>query len=270
MSVPEEDIVEFRKNFAVISHDFDLKNIFNADETALYYNALPEKTLNPVSVPAVGSKKSKDRVTLLLGGSTLGEKLSPLVIGKYRSPRCLRGLDVKALPCTYKNSLNAWMTSEIFQHWLSEVNQKMVEQHRKILIIVDNATCHRTTREFSNIKLVFLPPNCTSVLQPMDQGVIWSFKCLFRKKLLEIVISSVEDEPKISKHKISVLEAMHFVRRAWVEVHPEVIKNAFRRTNLMPTEGTIASPPPDVSCELIQDFSEYVKIDDHLFAEDSL
>ena len=43
-------------------------------------------------------------------------------------------------------------------------------QKRKVALILDNCTGH------PNIKLIFLPPNTTSVTQPMNQGTITSFK----------------------------------------------------------------------------------------------
>ena len=268
IDVPRNDVAEFKGNFPSLSSGFDAKDIFNADETALYYNALPDRTLSWKSIPVSGTKKMKDRVTLLLGGSMLGEKLNPLVIGRYHSPRCLKGLDRTSLPCSYKDSRNAWMNSNIFRQWLSELNEKMARQRRKILLLVDNAACHRNAGELSNIEIVFLPPNCTSILQPMDQGVIWSFKCHFRRKLLEFVISSVENGAEISKQKISILEAMHFAKRAWAEVHPDVIKNAFRKADLAPRgEGDLCLSP-EITCDLIPNFSQYVKIDENLFQEE--
>ena len=41
--------------------------------------------------------------------------------------------------------------------------------------------------------LVFLPPIVTSVVQPLDQGLIASFKIQYKKKLLWWVLSKYDD-----------------------------------------------------------------------------
>jgi hypothetical protein len=43
--------------------------------------------------------------------------------------------------------------------------------------------------EFSNVKLVFLPPNTTTGTQPLDSGIIQNFKVKYRKILLEFLLS---------------------------------------------------------------------------------
>ncbi|GBN15367.1 Tigger transposable element-derived protein 6 [Araneus ventricosus] len=59
------------------------KDIFNADETGLFYNLLPPKTLAIKSDTCHGGKKSKVRLTVLLCANADGsEKLPLLIIGK--------------------------------------------------------------------------------------------------------------------------------------------------------------------------------------------
>ena len=41
-----------------------------------------------------------------------------------------------------------------------------------------------STLELSNMTLVSLPPNVTSILRSLDQGIIASFKIQYKKKLL--------------------------------------------------------------------------------------
>ncbi|GBN80858.1 hypothetical protein AVEN_122576-1, partial [Araneus ventricosus] len=57
------------------------------------------------------------------------------------------------------------------------------------LLITDNATAHPPDLQddlldiFNFIKIQFLPPNTTPLLQPMDQKVISNFKKLYTKAL---------------------------------------------------------------------------------------
>ena len=80
------------------------------------------------------------------------------------------------------------MTSELFNDWLIDLNKKMLKSKLKILLFIDNAPFHGTA-EFSNVKLVFFPPNTTSILQPLDQGVIKNFKLFYKSLLLQDTIN---------------------------------------------------------------------------------
>ncbi|GBM33885.1 hypothetical protein AVEN_5927-1 [Araneus ventricosus] len=56
-----------------------------------------------------------------------------------------------------------------------KLRQKMRNQARKVLLVLDNATCHASGAQLKNFKLLFLPSN-TSKLQQLDHGVIKCFK----------------------------------------------------------------------------------------------
>lgn len=57
---------------------YEPRNVFNADETGLYWRAIPDGTLSFKKTEAAGMKMPKDRVTLLLACNMDGtEKLEP-------------------------------------------------------------------------------------------------------------------------------------------------------------------------------------------------
>ncbi|GFT59393.1 tigger transposable element-derived protein 1 [Trichonephila clavipes] len=67
--------------------------VFNADETGLYWKKLPNRTyIAKDEKTASGHKASKDRVTLLLCSNASGDRmLKPLLINKSLRPRALKG-----------------------------------------------------------------------------------------------------------------------------------------------------------------------------------
>ena len=101
-----------------ILESFSPENIYNADETAIYFRALPASTYVEAEKKRTqrGFKTAKDRVTLLVTCNMNGDKEKLLLVGKFRSPRCFN--NVSSLPILYNFSKNAWMTRSIFEDWL--------------------------------------------------------------------------------------------------------------------------------------------------------
>ena len=75
------------------------------------------------------------------------------------------------------------MTLPIFQDWLNNLNSKMKAEGHKILSLLDNAPIHPKDLEMSNIELFYFPPNTTSLIQSLDQGIIKVFKDYYKKCL---------------------------------------------------------------------------------------
>jgi hypothetical protein len=63
------------------------KEIFNCDETGLFYKLLPDKSFMKRESSANNTKKDKNRISVLLCFSMKGEKLDPVFIGKSKMPR---------------------------------------------------------------------------------------------------------------------------------------------------------------------------------------
>ena len=154
------------------------EDIFNCDETALFWKLEPSRTL--AHGPVAGKKKPKDRVSIMVTCSSTGEKLPLLFIHKYKTPVALRGIDKNTLPVWYYWNNKAWMQRSVFAHYLDRLNTKMRRANRHILLLMDNARCHEAENleTLSNVRVHFLPPNTTSHLQPIDQEIIYSLKVL--------------------------------------------------------------------------------------------
>ena len=96
----------------IILPHYQLKDIFNADEFGLFFQALPTKRSELKKEKCIGGKHSKVRITGMSAASATGEKVPLLVIGKSKNPRCFK--NVKSLPCSYKSQAKSWMDSYIF------------------------------------------------------------------------------------------------------------------------------------------------------------
>lgn len=172
-----------------------LEQIYNVDETGLFWKLLPKTTLAHDECSVGGIKEPKERITVSVCSNTAGtHKCKLLVIGKSARPRAFKGLT--ELPVIYKSNKRAWVTQALFLDWfnnnfLAEVRQHYedlgLDKNSIILLLLDNCPAHpdESTFQQDNIIVKYLPPNCTSLIQPMDQGIIRSLKCSYRKQFLK-------------------------------------------------------------------------------------
>ena len=93
-------------------------------------------------------------------------------------------------------------------------------------MVIDNCTAHTNIENLQSITLYFLPPNTSSCLQPMDQGVIESLKCKYHSRNIKKIIRAIDKGKQIPS--ISVLEAMKIVFSC-NEVSETTIINCFHK-----------------------------------------
>ncbi|KAG0437237.1 Tigger transposable element-derived protein 6 [Dictyocoela muelleri] len=109
----------------------------------------------------------------------------------------------------------------------------MCKKIRKILLLLDNVSVHPKNLYLGNIELLFLPPNTTSRIQPLDQGIIKAFKDRYRKYMLSDITRRIETDETISfeskLQEITVLDAIMWSARAWSFISKETVINCFEK-----------------------------------------
>ena len=121
------------------------------------------------------------------------------------------------------------MDSTLFKYWFFDKfiprcrsSLRKIGLSEKALLLLDNATFYLSSEtlvtEDQQIRCVFLPTNTTSLIQPMDQGVLQNIKMLFHHDLLMKAVDREEegDVSYISLVKsLSIKDCVLLVSRTW-------------------------------------------------------
>ena len=147
---------------------------------------------------------------LVCANMTGSQKLPLLVIGKFARPRCFK--NVHTLSIQYESNTKTWMVSDLFLSWLLKLYKRFQHENRKVAMVLDNCPAHPNVKDaLKAVKLIFLPPNTTSTLQPCDQGIIQNLKVNYRKFLLIRMIIAVEAKEEFSFNLLDSLYTLHLV-----------------------------------------------------------
>ena len=210
------------------------RDIFNADETGLFYRMSPDKSISARQIE--GIKKDKTRITILFCANADGsEKFPPLFIGKSQRPRSFGKKKADEYGLEYQFNNKAWMTKDIF-FWFSSFDNKIGRTPgRTVLLLFDNFSGHGKIGylpALENTTVHFLPPNCTSKLQPMDAGIIASFKTRYRKQQLRHAVI-LSDRGSLKPYELDQLTAMKWTDKIWNEIPNTVHQNCWQHTKIL-------------------------------------
>ena len=211
------------------------------------------------AIEARGAKliKAKDRVTIYVATNATGNDLVPLsLIGKLKQPRCFRG---RTLKLRYYSQARAWSDTKVFNRWWEDFrNYIRTKTNAKVLLIMDNCGPHgkELIDPLHQITVKFLPPNCTSVYQPMDCGVIAMLKKKYRYHLLGRMLEIFEDRQALREAATAanmtrgsmgleegfaphVRDVMEILYKVWSDVKPSAVKNCWRKSTLIFGENAV-------------------------------
>lgn len=130
----------------------------------------------------------------------------------------------------YANQSNAWVNTVIFSDWFHKnfvptVRKRLIELQKEpnAILLIDNCSTHPNEEELksSDGKIItkFLPPNVTSLIQPMDQEVLQTIKSCYRRKILEKLVlrdygTSIIDFLK----DINLLKVSFMISSCWNDI----------------------------------------------------
>lgn len=128
----------------------------------------------------------------------------------------------------------------MFEDWFYNIFAKEVELYIKnknldfkILLLIDNAPCLPKNLSHPNIKVEFLPPNTTSLLQPLDQGIISTFKAYYIKNSLQFILKSMEDKPNLTLpglwKEFSILDCINITSKSINELKSSTLKGCWKK-----------------------------------------
>ena len=154
----------------------------------------------------------KQRATIALITNVIVHKKAVAVIWKSAKPRCFKPTNMDSLPVQYYHQPKAWVSVDIRKMILRKLNHRMNTQYCKIALLMDNVGCHPQcclTDHFSNIRVIFLPPN-TSKLQLLDSGILYNFKVHYHTTFLHFVLSKIDtcDTTSEKSDSVSILQAI--------------------------------------------------------------
>ena len=120
------------------------------------------------------------------------------------------------------------MTRKIHHKIMTKFNNQMRAAGHHVLYVCDNASSHQV-KEYLHIKFLMLPPNSTSILQPLDQGIILSVKSRYKKKLVERYLMSVENNTNANAllKQLDIVAVTNMVHHSWNETTSMIIQNCF-------------------------------------------
>uniref|UniRef100_A0A6A7FQA5 Tigger transposable element-derived protein 7 n=2 Tax=Hirondellea gigas TaxID=1518452 RepID=A0A6A7FQA5_9CRUS len=248
-TVGETDCLLGKVQTLMTEENLSEHQLYNADETGLFWKSMPNNTLEMKMLPAW--ELNKQRITSLLCANADGShRFKSLIVGNLKNRRVLRNISSENLPVTYKSSTSALMTCSVFSEWFHNYFVPGVRNYQvnvlnvdpgdvKAVLLLDNAPCHPESNYLRSrdgrIKVISMPSTSSSKYQPLEQGIISSCKKFYRKYQLDdcLVYSkanreqSCEVEASSNIRSYSIKDAIYNWARAWKEIPQEALKNAW-------------------------------------------
>ncbi|KAL3676039.1 hypothetical protein R1sor_025987 [Riccia sorocarpa] len=237
------DVLDQVEGLKALISGYEPEDIFNMDETRLFFQLEPNRTLATRSI--AGTKKPKARLSIALTANMTGTwKLPPFIVYKYLKPHAFTRRGIRRpenLGILWSANAKPWMTIKLFERFLLDFEKRLKKAgRRKVLLLVDNFSGDKMVsirEQIHIIRVEFLPPNVTAIYQPMDAGIIRAFKTHYRKRLIHFKLDCLQADQSFD---IDVYTALLMIEKAWrIDVSSKTVRKCWVHSKLVSTEGIL-------------------------------
>eukprot|EP01156_Anaeramoeba_ignava_P002028 Anaeramoba_ignava/a217369_139.p1 GENE.a217369_139~~a217369_139.p1 ORF type:complete len:790 (-),score=216.96 a217369_139:590-2959(-) len=232
----QERIIHLNNIDVILDHS----KIYNIDQTNIKFfanfSSIIEKD-SQKSIPVVVN--SKENISLIMCVAGDGTKLPPTFVVKAITGKILLPkLRLQFPNAFFLTSVSGWCSSAIMCEWITQVflpfhrlalSKLAPNQVQDCILVADNFGGH-TSNDFyqvceeNSIHLIYVPPQMTAVLQPLDKTVFASYKRILNQKLIP------KQNPKKKVIRNTIIEN---AIQGWEEVSRDLICKGFRQTGII-------------------------------------
>ena len=224
---------------------FDYDNIINMDETPIFMENIPNKTIAPKGahdISIISHGREKSRKSVILAVIAAGNKL-PVLLVFYGTPngpkeQTLRKLEVvtnKEIYACYQKG--GWADKDIFEYWYKNIFFKYKpnnDNNKTKILILDRATSHYDSDlgnifKSNNCKYILIPPGITRFTPPLDVSNNKPFKQLVKN--WDAIFSINNMNIKKPEYK-DILLGINNIWKNDNTINKEIIKKSFKITGI--------------------------------------
>ena len=267
----------------------NISKVYNADQTAVFFEYLPKKTITGRGCKTVWVRcagKEKERVTAMLLGDSDGNKYAPFVIVKcqpsavpetaventvkrngfgIRLWRTMRELQDECGLQLYANS-RGWWNENMSLRFLNYHFGERTSESDPVLLLLDDFSAHWTDKVVQkakelNVVMLRVPAGCTAVCQPADISWNRPLKQRLRLKWMAHIQEELRAHTPSEPFRMKAPTrdtVFRWLSDAWAQLTRSVIASGFSRLLRAVTANEPEVPPVD--CNAIVAILEELRV----------
>ena len=87
--------------------------------------------------------------------------------------------------------------------------------------------------QYDNVLILFLPLNVTSIIQPLDQGIIAAFKAHYRRQHIMFLVQELKNKTPFKDIKFNMLQVLQWCREAEQFIRGETIAKCWVKSSIL-------------------------------------